>query len=452
MVTASKEVTITTRDPHTEQNRFKRSKAKRKIIRAGRRGGKTVGASICDVEAFLGVCPDCEGFGCPECHNTGKVEPKRVLYTAPTGEQTDAYWYEVTRALRPLVETGSYKQNETERYIEKVGTQNRLKAKTAWNANTLRGDYADRLTFDEWQLTAEDAWDDVGAPMLLDNNGDAIFIYTPPSLKTSGMSRARDPRHATKMFKMAQADTTGRWEAFHFTSFDNPHLNREALSEITLDMSRDSYLKEIMAEDDESQVNLLVYGCFNEAICKVERFNIPKEWMMYVGHDFGSANPAALFAAQNPAGDIFLCNEYAPVVGKSSFQNVEAFRLIVEGYTVLARVGGSHQEDASRSEYTLQGWPIAEPFITGAGSVKAQIDRVKGKMEKNKVYIFSDLYQTLMQINTCMWKLDDMGKPTNEVKDEKKFHLLACLRYLMTLFNPETVRGASKGGMVSAGW
>ena len=90
--------------------------------------------------------------------------------------------------------------------------------------------------------------------------------------------------------------------------------------------------------------------------------------------------------------------------------------------------------------------------ITGPGSVKAQIDRVKGKMEKNKIYIFSDLYQTLMQINTCMWKLDDMGKPTNEVKDEKKFHLLACLRYLMTLFNPETVRGASKGGMVSAGW
>ena len=25
-----------------------------------------------------------------------------------------------------------------------------------------------------------------------------------------------------------------------------------------------------------------------------------------------------------------------------------------------------------------------------------------------------------------MWKLDEMGKPTNEVKDEKRFHLLAC--------------------------
>ena len=432
----TKEVTVTTRNPHAEQGRFKKSKAKRKIIKAGRRSGKTVGIGIVGVEAFLGVCPDCEGYGCLHCNGTGNVEPKRVLYTAPTGEQTDAFWYEITRALRPLVDTSVYKQNETERYIEKVGTKYRIKAKTAWNANTMRGDFADLLIYDEWQLTAEDAWDDVGAPMLLDNNGDAVFIYTPPSLKSSGISRATDPRHATKMFKMAERDTTGRWEAFHFTSFDNPHLSQEALKEITLDMSRDSYLKEIMAEDDEAQQNLLVYGCFNEGICKIERFNIPAEWMRYSGHDFGSANPAALFAAQNPAGDIFLFAEYAPVVGKSTFQNVEAFKEIAAGQTILARVGGSHQEEETRQGYTTQGWPIAEPFIT---SVKAQIDRVKGKMEKNKIYIFPDLYQVLGQVNSCMWKLDEMGQPTNDVKDEKRWHLLAALRYLCTLFNPETL-------------
>ena len=413
---------VLTRDPHAKQLEFIYSSAKRKIIRAGRRSGKTVGIATSDVESF--------------------IEGKRVLYTAPTGEQTDAYWYEVTRALRPLVETGTYKQNETERYIEKVGTKNRIKAKTAWNANTLRGDYADKLTFDEWQLTAEDAWDDVGEPMLADNDGDAVFIYTPPSLTASGVSRARDPRHASKMFKHVRDQDETKWvgwEAFHFTSFDNPFISHEALNRMAIGMNRDSYIREIMAEDEEYELNLLVYGCFNEVICKKDRFNIPPEWMIYSGHDFGSANPAALFAAQNPAGDIFLFNEYAPVVGKSTFQNVEAFKEIIGDRTVLARVGGSHQEDASRNEYTLQQWPIVEPFISGAGSVRAQIDRVKGKMEKNKLYIFSDLYQTLGQINSCMWKLDEMGKPTNEVKDEKRFHLLACLRYLCTLFNPETI-------------
>jgi len=425
----TKEITVTTRNPHPQQLRFIVSKAKRKIIRAGRRSGKTVGISIPAIDNFL--------------------EGKRVLYAAPTGEQTDRFWYEVTRALRPLIETGIYKKDETERYIEKVGTENRIKAKTAWNANNLRGDYADLLILDEWQLMAEDTWEDVGAPMLIDNGGDAVFIYTPPSLKSSSTSRARDPRHATKMFQAAVKDETGRWGAFHFTSFDNPHLDKVALAEITQDMSRDSYFKEIMAEDDESQINLLVYGCFNELICKVERFEIPKEWMIYTGHDFGSANPAALFAAQNPAGDIFLFEEYAPVVGKSTFQNVQAFSGIVGERKVLARVGGSHQEEEIRQGYAVQGWPIVEPFINKVG---AQIDRVKGKMEKNKIFIFSDLYSTLGQINSCMWKLDEMGKPTNEVKDEKRFHLLACLRYLCTLFSPETMTVGEHSGIVMVGW
>ena len=102
--------------------------------------------------------------------------------------------------------------------IERPGSDQRIRAKTAWNADTLRGDYADLLILDEWQLMNEEAWEVVGAPMLLDNNGDAVFIYTPPSLHSRSTSKARDPRHAAKLFQRAQADTTGRWEVFHFTS------------------------------------------------------------------------------------------------------------------------------------------------------------------------------------------------------------------------------------------
>ncbi len=368
----------------------------------------------------------------------GFLSGRRVLYAAPTGEQTDKFWYEVVTALFPLLETGQYKLNETERYIERVGTENRIKAKTAWNANTLRGDYADLLILDEWQLMAEDAWDDVGAPMLLDNNGDVIFIYTPPSLKSSGVSKARDPRHASKMFKMAQSDQSGRWAAFHFTSHDNPHISPEALTDITQDMSRESYLKEIMAEDDDSQINLLVYGAFNERVCKIERFPISEKWFVYSGHDFGSANPAALFVAQDPGTGFFYCfREYVPDVGKSTYQNVQALQEISKGFHVLQRVGGSHQEDEIRQGYGAQGWPIAEPYIT---KVAVQVDRVKALMEKNKIFVFSDMHRTLEQINSCMWKLDNNGKPTNEIKDEAKFHILACLRYVCSIFQPEVDR------------
>ena len=113
----------------------------------------------------------------------------------------------------------------------------------------MRGDYADLLILDEWQMQNEDAWAVVGAPMLLDNNGDAVFIYTPPSLHNRSASKASDPQHAAKLFKRAQADTTGRWATFHFSSADNPYISQDALGEITQDMTALAYRMEILAED-----------------------------------------------------------------------------------------------------------------------------------------------------------------------------------------------------------
>jgi phage terminase large subunit-like protein len=215
--------------PHDKQRAFIDSKAKRKVIRAGRRGGKTVGISIYAVERFLAG--------------------RRLLYAAPTAEQVGRFWVTVTRALNEATDAGVFKKNETEHIIELPGTEQRIRAKTAWNADTLRGDYADDLIFDEWQLIDEDAWEVVGAPMLLDNDGDATFIYTPPSLHSRSVSKARDPQHAAKMFKMAQHDKSGRWEAFHFSSMDNPYISQTALSEITKDMTNLAYRMEILAED-----------------------------------------------------------------------------------------------------------------------------------------------------------------------------------------------------------
>ena len=226
---SSTELTVTLRRPHEKQQAFIASPAKRKIIRAGRRGGKTVGSSIYAVKKFL--------------------EGHRVLYAAPTEDQIGSFWYEVKRALQEPIDNGIFTKNETMHFIELPGTKQRIRAKTAFNADTLRGDYADELLLDEFQLMNEDTWAIVGAPMLLDNNGNATFIYTPPSLHSRSRTKATDPQHAAKLFKKAAADTTGRWEAFHFTSMDNPYISKEALEDITQDMSSLAYRMEILAED-----------------------------------------------------------------------------------------------------------------------------------------------------------------------------------------------------------
>lgn len=231
MTAIASEITVRLKRPHAEQRRFIESTAKRKVIRAGRRSGKTTGIAILAVQSFLAGA--------------------RVLYTAPTIDQVGKFWREVVGTLAPAIDAGLFQKNETEHSIIRPSSDQRLRAKTAWNADMLRGDYADLLIFDEYQLTNESAWEEVGAPMLLDNNGDAVFIYTPPSLHSRSMSKADDKRHAAKLFKRAEADATGRWAAFHFTSHANPHISAEALSEITMDMTARAIRQEIMAEDIE---------------------------------------------------------------------------------------------------------------------------------------------------------------------------------------------------------
>jgi hypothetical protein len=175
---------------------------------------------------------------------------ERVLYAVPTADQFLRFWQEVTTALAEPIVAGVFKKNETLHLIERPGTEQRIRAKTAYNADTLRGDYATRLILDEWQLMNEDSWLVVGAPMMLDRpDSVAIFCYTPPSLRSAGVSKAHDPRHAAKLFEAAAADTTGRWATFHFSSHANPHISTQALAEITADMSRLAYLQEIEAED-----------------------------------------------------------------------------------------------------------------------------------------------------------------------------------------------------------
>ena len=229
---------IALKEPRFEKQRqFVEAPNKRVIVRAGRRGGKTVAASIRAVRSFL--------------------SGHRVLYAAPVIEQINRFWTEVTQALAEPLDAGIFYKNETKHLISLRGTEQAITAKTAWTADSLRGDYGDLLIMDEWQLMNEDAWERVGAPMLLDNDGDAVFIYTPPSLHSRSTTKATDIRHASKMFKRAEEEMkraqeegrVSRWLAISWPSHDNPTISEDALAEISKDMTALSHRQEILAED-----------------------------------------------------------------------------------------------------------------------------------------------------------------------------------------------------------
>lgn len=210
------EFQITLPRPHDKQMAFIDSHAKRKIIVAGRRGGKTTGASM--LAAFMAM------------------EGRRVLEAAPVSDQTNAFWESVKGYFAEPISKKVIRKNETDRLLE-FPNGGRIRCKTAHDADTLRGDYADLLILDEYSFMEPDAWELVGMPMLADNDGDAVFIFTP-----------NRRNHAYQMFNKAVADDSGRWKAWHFTSLDNPYLSEAALEDLKQDMTDEAYRQEILAE------------------------------------------------------------------------------------------------------------------------------------------------------------------------------------------------------------
>jgi Terminase RNaseH-like domain len=177
------------------------------------------------------------------------LQGKAVDYAAPVMEQVAKFWYEVVTGLAEPIEFGIYIKRESDKIIIEPGTEHYIHCRTAWNPDTLRGGSTDLLIFDEFQMMHEETWAAAGAPRLIDRNGDAVFIYTPPSLRMRARTQAGDPLHAAKMFKKHLNDP--EWLCLHFTTMDNPFVSKEGIDEVAGDLTQLAYRQEILAEDIE---------------------------------------------------------------------------------------------------------------------------------------------------------------------------------------------------------
>lgn len=221
MATIPKQIEITLPTPHPKQREILASTAKRKVICTGRRFGKTLYGALEAVDDEIGG---------------GALFGDKVLIASTSQDQSDVFWTYLKRWLQPLIHAGIAYKNETKRIIE-LSTGGAIKVKTGRDADTLRAFDADKLILDECAFLDPGAWFDVGVPMLADRNGTAIFLSTPKRKNWFYL-----------LYNRAIADTTGRWAAWHGTTFDNPHLIKQAVDELVMDMTEDSYKQEILAE------------------------------------------------------------------------------------------------------------------------------------------------------------------------------------------------------------
>lgn len=304
------------------------------------------------------------------------LDGKRVLEAAPKYEQTTVYWRYVKKMLREPLLAGVLKKNESVRTIENELTGNWLRCMTAYDADTLRSDSADLLILDEFQDMKPDAWDEVGAPMLLDTDGDAIFSGTP-----------KRKNHFFQMYANALGDMSGRWMAAHITSFDNPFLSQAALADIVKDMTEDAYKQEIMAEflDNAGAVFRNLNACMNATDStpddhKGHQFIVGGDWGKH--NDYTALSVGCLNCHKEVAHDRFNQIDY-------SFQRERIKVLNNRWHPLNILVESNSMGEPNAEALQRDGLPVSM-FETTASSKPPLIENLALALERTEWQFISD--------------------------------------------------------------
>lgn len=178
----------------------------------------------------------------------------------------------------------------------------------------------------------------------------------------------------------------------------------------------------------------MIYNCFEDGYRgegkgghKVRPFEIPPDWPRYVGLDFGGANTAKLYIAEDPATHLlYLYNE--DLCGdKTAAEHAGDINAVLAGAPLMSCFGGSKSEGQWRNEFLQAGLYVGEPEVS---DVEVGIQRVYGLFKTWRLYIFDTCKGVLDEIGRYSRKLDDHQNPTEEIEDKATFHRLDALRYI----------------------
>ncbi len=247
--------------------------------------------------------------------------------------------------------------------------------------------------------------------------------------------------------KWRKGDTT--YDVIQYDSRENPEFDEEEFERLKNDMPLWQFNMWYRGLYDKPAG--LVYSSFDDDNDVIEPIDIPSHWPLVTGHDFGSANPAALIYAFDIKNDQFyIVDEYLPGP-KPVPEQVRTLKEMVASINeknperlIFLRAGGSHQEEDSRGNYGMHGWPIREPAVTGPGSVDVQISRVYALHARGAIKVFNTCTGYLAEKMSFSYKRDRDGVISgNEIEQESKYHFMAAERYIMCGFlSNDAVMGA----------
>lgn len=230
---------------HEKQKAIVRSPARFKVIRAGRKGGKT--AMEVENICYKAMVKASELGLAKTTFETGR----KVIYIAPTQIQArEIVWAALKNRLYGI---GTPNEQKLQMSVpNEDGTTSTIMVGGYENRENYRGltDVV-HITFDETDTFKNFflAWQDIFRPLFLDTAGTCNFIGTPK----------KENPNLRRLEK--ESETKDNWECFHFTSRDNPHIRESEIDEMEREYegNRESYRQEVLAEHIDNSGALFSY-------------------------------------------------------------------------------------------------------------------------------------------------------------------------------------------------
>lgn len=270
--------------PHPAQLEVHSSKARFRVLVAGRRWGKTLlAAKEAEVEI---IKPNTRGWIVSNTYELGE-KVFRVIYN----DMIIKFGLETKRR--------SYSPKSGSMYIEfEWGSV--VEVKSADHPDSLVGEGLDWLIFDECASCKSIVWEQYLRPTLTDRLGWAIFISTP-----------RGYNWFYELYKRGKDPNYPDWDSWQFPTSTNIYIKPEEIEEARRTLSKQTFAQEYEAQFTTNAGQ--VYSDFSEELHVVNEQEFPdvRNMKRFRAIDFGYENPfVCLYIAVDEDDRVWIYDEY----------------------------------------------------------------------------------------------------------------------------------------------
>jgi hypothetical protein len=160
---------------------------------------------------------------------------------------------------------------------------------------------------------------------------------------------------------------------------------------------------------------------------KCDPFPIPALWPRFLGVDFGAIHTAKVFVVQDITSGIYYVVDDPLDGNMTTAQQVASVKANQYYGLGLNAYGGAASEQQQRWDWKAAGLAVHAPPIS---DVESGIDGVIDLLKTKRLRVFKTCHGIISEFGTYARELDELGQPTEKIKNKATFHRLDALRYV----------------------